>query len=101
MHERTGVERVLRAEDRLDGLLIAFLYRALDDDVQMIGALAHGDDRLAWPEIADVEHGPQPADLVVIQPVEGRVLRIESLHRRLSACFISHQERGRRAKRGW
>lgn len=79
MHERTGVERVLGAQHGFHFLAVALLDRALDHDMQIFGALPLFDDGFARAEIADVERAAQMADLVVAQPIEGRILRIEGL----------------------
>ena len=63
VHDRARIEALLRAQDRLDLVAVAFLDRALDDDMQMLGAAVALDDRLAGAEIADVQRRPQFVDL--------------------------------------
>jgi hypothetical protein len=75
------VEAVLRAEHRLQAFAVAALHGSLDDDVQALGGAGLPNDRLAGAKIADVERRRDRVDLLLRQAIEGRIGRVEALHR--------------------
>ena len=79
LHERTTVEGVARPAQRHEVVAVALLDRALHDDEQAFGRRAGTDDRLAGPEIADVEFGLDELQFLRRQSIEGCVSGVKML----------------------
>ena len=84
LDQRAAVERIARPSQRDEVVAVALFDHALDDDVEAVGRAVAGDDRLVRVEIGDVQRTADDFDLVVAQPVERRVPRVEMLRHRFS-----------------
>ena len=84
LDQRAAVERVAGPPQRDKVVAVALFDHALDDDIEAVGRAVAGNDRFVRPKIGDVQRTADQVDLLVAQPVERRVLRVEMLRHRFS-----------------
>ena len=79
LDQRPAVETLAWPPERDDLGALSFLDASLEDDEEAFGRCVPGEDRLAGPEIADIDRRPHDFDLGGRKSVERRVRQVESL----------------------
>ena len=79
LDERPTVETLARPPERNDFAALSFLDASLEDDEEAFGRGVPGEDRLAGPEIADIDRRPHDFGLGGRKSVERRVRKVETL----------------------